>query len=583
MTAPTSPTLPVHQRAEFLDFLLEVSRIIAETLDLDERLAAIAQTVREVIPYDLFAILLYSEKRGGLVIRYSIGHREEIVRNLVIPLNEGIVGAAAAKREPVLAADVRDDPRYLNALDAVRSELAVPMMARGRLVGVLDVQSTEPGAYSEHELSMLTLIASRVGISVDNARLYRRVEKQNHTLRTLAQLSREFSSILDLDELLARIARAIRTLMHYDAFGIFLVDEAAGVLKTRFSARYDQRVYVDNIPLGKGLTGAAVEARAPVRVADTSKDERYVASHEGIRSSLTVPLIVKDRVVGVVDVESERPGYYSDDHERTLSLLAQQIAVSVENARLYEELAQRQEAMEQDLKAARRLQRLLRQAAPELHNLEVAVRSRPAREVSGDLYDFFETADQTAVIAFGDVSGKGAAAALFGALITGLLRTIATRRRTPALLMRSLNEKLLERKVDAQYATLMIAFWEPITGQMRIANAGSSRPLVARRGELLHPQVEGVPIGLLDSRDYDEIELNLEPGDAVLLYSDGVEDQPNAQKQEFSRERIGRLLTQHAGKPPKKIADAIIAAVDRFRGATPVFDDQTVVVLRVPE
>ena len=105
-------------------------------------LANVASIVKVVTPYDLFAILLYSDKSHGLRMRYAIGHREELVRSLVIGLAEGVVGAAADSREPVLVDDVRTDPRYLNALDAVRSELAVPMIARGRLVGVIDLQST---------------------------------------------------------------------------------------------------------------------------------------------------------------------------------------------------------------------------------------------------------------------------------------------------------------------------------------------------------------------------------------------------------------------------------------------------------
>jgi len=190
---PRKSAIRFRERAELLDFLLEVSRATSETLDLDKLLANVAAVVKDVIPYDLFAILLYSEKAQGLRIRYSIGHRSEVVRSLVIPLGEGVVGAAAESREPVMVDDVRSDPRYLNALDAVRSELAVPMIARGKLVGILDVQSTRVRAYSDEERSLLRLIAARVASSIDNASLYRRVDRQNRTLRTLARLSQEFS------------------------------------------------------------------------------------------------------------------------------------------------------------------------------------------------------------------------------------------------------------------------------------------------------------------------------------------------------------------------------------------------------
>jgi sigma-B regulation protein RsbU (phosphoserine phosphatase) len=582
MSMPRRAGVQFRERAELLDFLLEVSRVISETLDLDEQLAAVAAIVKDVVPYDLFAILLYNERDKGLKIRYAIGHREEIVKSLFVSLNEGIVGAAAAGRAPVLVPDVRVDPRYLNALDAVRSELAVPMIARGRVVGVLDVQSTRPNAFSERDSAMLQLIASRVANSIANARLYRRVETQNRTLRTLAELSREFSSILDLDELLKRIAAAVRALIPYDALGIFLVDEARGVLRTRFSARYDQRVDIDNIPLGKGITGAAVEGRAPVRVADTAADPRYIASHPGIRSELAVPLMVQDRVIGVLNVESERINFFTEDHQRVLATLAPQIASSVENARLYEELAQREQMLEQDLKAARKLQRLLLQSDPDVEGLEIGVRSRPAREISGDVYDFFASGQQC-VIAFGDVSGKGAAAALYGALLSGLLRIFGTRRRTPAALMKSMNDTLMERRVEAQYATLLVAFWDPAGRVLKMANAGASAPLVWRRGDILMPKVEGVPIGLLEEIDYEETELRLEAGDVVLLYSDGVEDQVNEAGEDFGRGRVMKQLQKHARLEPKALADRMIAAVDEFRGGTPISDDQSVIVLRVPE
>jgi len=581
MAAPRKSAV-FRERAELLDFLLEVSRITAETLDLDQLLENVATIVKTVVPYDLFAVLLYSEAAHGLRIRYAIGHRDEVVRNLVIPLNEGVTGRAASTRTAVMVDDVRDEPRYLNALDAVRSELAVPMTARGRLVGVLDVQSTRVKTYSEQERALLRLIAARVAVSVDNARLYARVERQNRTLRTLAHLSQEFSSILDLDELLGKIAATIRALINYDAFSIFLVDYEKKVLRHRFSVRYDERVNLDNIPLGKGITGAAAESREPVRVSNTIEDPRYISSHEDIHSELAVPLILQDRVIGVLDVESDRVAFFTEDHQRTLSLLAPQIASSVENARLYEELAQREQRMEQDLKAARKLQSvLLPREAPEIRGLETAIRARPAREISGDVYDFFDHGDEYAVIVFGDVSGKGAAAALYGALISGLLRILAPRRRSPAVLMQSLNETLLERKVDAQYATLLVALWEPRLRRLTLCNAGSEPPLIFRRGEVIRPKVEGVPIGLLEAREYEEVALDLETADVVLFYSDGVEDQLNARDEEYSRPRVLRLLKTHGTDSPKTVAAALFADLDEFREETPLTDDQTAVVMKV--
>ncbi|MGA7412734.1 MAG: GAF domain-containing SpoIIE family protein phosphatase [Bryobacteraceae bacterium] len=581
MAPPKKGLVRFRERAELLDFLLEVSAATSETLDLDRLLANVGSIVKEVIPHDLFAILLYNEKAGGLRIRYSVGHRPEIAA-LIIPLGEGITGAAGATRQPIMVNDVRADNRYLVALDAVRAELAVPMLARGKLVGIIDVQSTKANAFSEQDRALLTLIASRIAVSIDNARLYRRVQGQNRTLRVLAHVSQEFSSILDLDELLSKISVTIRALINFDAFSIFLVDREHGLLRRRFSQRYDERISLDNLELGKGITGAAVEARSTLNVADTSADPRYIASHPDIRSEIAVPLILQDKVIGVLDLESQRLGFFTDEHSRALTLLAPQIASSVENARLYEELGQREQRMDQDLKAARKLQSvLLPRTAPDIIGLKIGMKSRPAREISGDLFDFFEHSDEYALIAFGDVSGKGAAAALYGAMVSGLLRTLAPRRRSPAQLMRALNESLLERKVDAQYVTLLLLLWESRTRTLTMANAGSLPPLIYRGGEIIEPKVEGVPLGLLDDREYEQVSIQVKQDDTILLFSDGIEDQLREKEEDFGRDRFSAIVSSNSKLPPQEIVKKVFDGLDAFRGATPLTDDQTFIVLKV--
>jgi len=578
---PVSRKAEFRERAELLDFLLEVSTVTSETLDLDRLLGNVADIIKDVIPYELFAILLFNDKTRTLRMRYSIGHRDEVAKNLAIRLGEGITGSAAASRQPILVEDVRKDSRYLNALDAVRAELAVPMLVRGKLVGIIDLQATHLNAFSEHDQSLLVLIATRVGIAIDNARLYRRVERQNRTLRVLAHVSQEFSSILDIDELLTKIALTIRALINFDAFSIFLVDGERKVLNCRFSQRYDQKTTVNNIPLGQGVTGAAFESRQVVRVADVTREPRYIVSHSDVLSEVAVPLVVRDRVVGVMDLESVRLGFFTDDHVRALSLLAPQIATSVENARLYEELATREGRMEQDLRAAYKLQSVLApRTISDVVGLKVAIKSRPAREISGDLYDFFEHADEYTLIAFGDVSGKGAAAALYGALISGLLRTLAPRREAPSQLMKHLNEALLERRVDAQYATLSLISWDSRTLKFTVTSAGTLPPLICRGGTISEVRSEGVPIGLLDDQEYDEVRFDAEHGDLVLFYSDGVEDQLS-DTDEYGRARVEKLLGEYQDKTPQYIVNAIFEDIDRFRGATSLTDDQTVIALRV--
>jgi sigma-B regulation protein RsbU (phosphoserine phosphatase) len=577
--ARTKQRIRFRERGELLNFLLEVAAI-TESLDLDEILSSVAELVRRVIPYDYFAIFLNSEKQKELRIRYAIGHSDEIMKSFVARHGVGLVGAAAETRQPILVADVRGDSRYLNVNDAVRAELSVPMLARKRIVGVLDVQATRTGTFTEGDRTMLRLIAGRVAAAIDNARLHRRTDWQYRTIKTLTTISQELSAILDLDKLLGRVASSVRSLINYDAFSILMIDDAKQCLRHRFSMRYDQRVNLDNIPLGKGITGAAAMSRQTIRVDNTTEDPRYIASHPGIRSEMAVPLAVQDRVIGVLNLESERPGYFTEDHARTMEILATSVAVAIENAGLYEEIGRREKLMKDDLSAAFRLQKImLPQEAPEVEGLEIAIGLRPARQISGDLYDFFDYADSHIQIAFGDSSGKGSAAALYGAMVNGLMRSLAPRRRNPSELMKAINDRLVEWGVESRYVALILMLWHPHSSSFTVANAGASLPMILRDGEVHKMDVEGVPLGLLPDREYDQRNFHVASGDIVVLFSDGVTDHLSESGKEYGRGRIMEVMRRAGSLSPDVIIREIFADLDRFN--TERFDDQTLIVMRV--
>jgi phosphoserine phosphatase RsbU/P len=236
--------------------------------------------------------------------------------------------------------------------------------------------------------------------------------------------------------------------------------------------------------------------------------------------------------------------------------------------------------MEEDLQAARELQRvLIPDAEPEIEGLEAAVRLRPAREISGDIYEVFEHKDRQTVIAFGDVSGKGAAAALYGSLMSGLLRTLAPRRRRPAELLKALNDALIGRKVESRYVTLCVLLWCPATRQIVMANAGAVPPMVCRGAEILKIRVEGVPLGLLEAREYEEVSFQAEPGDVIVLYSDGITDHMSGDGKEYGRGRLAQIVRANCHRPAGEVIAAVFKDLDRV--STTAFDDQTVFVLRV--
>src|SRR5881227_2345280 len=368
--------------------LLEVADVVNTTLDLDTTLRRVAELVRKVIDYEIFGILLLNDKTQELYFRFSVGHSHEVADRMRIKVGEGVTGVAAQRAEAILVNDVANDPRYISAVPNVRSEIAVPLIVKNRVIGVIDIESPQPDHFTEEHKRLLTLIASRMAIGIENARLYTRLSRQAKTLVLLNEIARELTSILNVDQLLKRIGELLSRLIDYQMFSILLVDATGQKLEHRFSLRFQENIHLKHeIPIGQGLVGHAVEHKHAVLVPDVSKDPRYIRLNPETRSELAVPLIYQDKVIGVLDLEHTRRGFFTEDHKRTITTLAAQIAIAVENAQLYEEIARQERRLERDLELARELQfRLLPQSLPKLPHLELAAKFAPARAIGGDLY-----------------------------------------------------------------------------------------------------------------------------------------------------------------------------------------------------
>ena len=319
----------------------------------------------------------------------------------------------------------------------MRSELAVPLIVKNRLIGVIDIQSEQPDYFKPEHLQLLTLTASRIAQSIENARLYTRVARQAQTLAVMNEISRELTSILDLDTLLERIGQLVRRLIDYHMFTIWLLNEKDQVLEGQYGVRFGERyIPEEKVPLDRGLVNAAITERRAVLVGDVRKDPRYHMVNPETRSEMAVPLIYKGKVIGVLDIEHTRAYYFNEDHERAITTLAAQIAISIENARLYQRIAQQEQRLEHDLAMAREVQlRLLPQTKPKHLHAEFAAKFLAARTIGGDVYDFLTFDPCCTGIVLGDVSGKAAAAALFAAVVSGVIRSLANASLSPSAML----------------------------------------------------------------------------------------------------------------------------------------------------
>src|SRR5215467_8863170 len=447
-TSATTAQAQTEISAEVFSTLAQIGEEVNASLDLDEVLARTAALIKKHIDYEIFGVLLLDEAARTLKHRFSIGYNRELAANLIIPLGQGITGTAAATGHAVRVCDVTKDPRYINAIDTVRSELAVPLMAQGKCIGVLDIQSNHLNYFTKDQQSILTLLASRLAVAIENARLFERVRSQAETLLLLNEVSREMSSILDVEELLRRAAEQVKRVIDYQILSIMLYDEEQKVFRHRLDVKHGQRVQGKlRVAASEGIVGAAATLKEPVAVPDVTADPRYLMANPETRSELAIPMMHKGKVIGVLDLESPQLNYFTADHVQTLSILAANLAVSLENAELYEQLAREETRLERDLQAAKRIQgALLRPVPTEDYGVDIAARYLSAREVCGDLYEFLRYGPQQLGIALGDVSGKGTAAALYGAVAIGIMRSLAPQKLQPAEMLRQMNQLVGERR-----------------------------------------------------------------------------------------------------------------------------------------
>jgi sigma-B regulation protein RsbU (phosphoserine phosphatase) len=581
---PSAPLDPINVRIEPADFayLMRLSDALNTTLDLQTLLSRTSELVRAVLPYHIFAIFLLNERTKDLRMRFQIGHTYQAERTR-IPVGKGIVGQVAQTRQPILLNDVTGSDNYIVANPEVRSELAVPLIAKNRLIGVMDIESEQPGFFRPEHLHVLALTASRIAGAIENARLYSRVSRQAQTLEVLNEIAVELASILELNPLLERVGQLLRRLIDYQMFSIMLLDEKGETLVTRYAWRFGySHAPMRRIPTSSGLVGAAVREWRALNVPDVSRDQRYLPMNPETRSELIVPLFYKARVIGVLDLEHTRPAFFNEEHERMLTTLGSQIAIAIENARLYQAVRRQERQLERDIAMAREVQlRLLPPDAPSHPHCDMAVRFVPARTIGGDLYDFIDYGPNRTAIVLGDVSGKAAPAALFAALVSGIMRAAAAQQPEPAPMLKLLNDALQERKLDSQYVTMLFALWNDENMTLQVANSGAVQPVFCRAGQSVSVKAEGFPLGMFPDVTYEEFSMATQPGDVIVFVSDGILDAENEQEEMYGDERLGGLLCASRELPAHAIGDAILADVSRFQGSKERFDDETIIVLRV--
>jgi phosphoserine phosphatase RsbU/P len=574
---------------ELLSTLFELGREVTSVLDLEELLAKIPQLIARLTRFSAFSVYLLDEKRKELRIAYAIGYPGDASPNMRLKVGQGVVGTAVEEGRPILVNDIRREPRYRGPLRNMLSQLAVPLRRKGKVIGALNLLNEVEGAFTTQDEVLLRQFAAHVAVAIENARLFESERLHIDTLEALAEIGREMSSILDLDALLTRIANLTKRLIDYRTFGILLLNERTQELEMKLAVRYGKDAATTHMKLGEGLVGWAAQHKEPVLVADVSTDPRYINLVEDVRSELAVPLLIKDRCIGVFDLESPELDAFTKEHKELMTLLASQAAVAIENARLYEQVRRNEERIEKELRFAQRVQAALlpTELPTRLPDADVAGRFAPARELGGDIHDFLAPEPDTLVVAVGDVSGKGAPAALYGAFAAEIVRSRTMRRRyTPERfsvsgVLQAMNTILHERQLEEYYCTLCYSFFDFQRKTLTLSNSGLPYPVRCSGEECGQIELPGVPLGSFPGVTYDEKTVELHANDIFVFCTDGIFEAANDSGNEFGARRLCDVVQQNRLRSAREIVDAIFDGVSEFRGRQPQNDDMTAVAVKI--
>ena len=574
-----------HER-DILLTLFDLGRQVASVIDLDELLQKIPELIGRLIPFDAFAVYLLDEKRSELRIAYAVGYPD--TTHYRPKTTDGIVGHVVTTQETVVVGDITTEPNYVEVVPGMASTLAVPLIHKNKPVGALNVLSRSRDMYSERDAAILRQFGAHVALALVNARLFEQQRLDAEAFETLAEIGRDVAALLDLDELLARIAQLARRVVDYRTFGILLLNENTQELEIKVALQFGDRVNLPKVPLGQGIVGYAALHREPVCVPDVSKDPRYIKVVDDVRAELAVPMLLKDRCIGVFDLESPELDAFTKRDIEILTLLASQAAVAIENARLYEEVSATEARLEKELRFARRVQAALlpNQLPKRLKGVDAAASFNAARELGGDFYDYLVPESHTLIVALGDVSGKGVPAALYSVFAGELVRGRTFRRRyvpersSPAAVLMSINTILHERQLEEYYCTLCYTIFDLKRRTVTLSNSGIPYPVRASGDTCGLIEAPGVPLGSFHGMTYDEVTLPLASDDVFVFCSDGVSEAMNRRSEEFGSQRLIDVVSRTKHLTAKEIVHSITEAVEAHRAGFPPNDDTTIVVLK---
>ncbi|MDH3942762.1 MAG: SpoIIE family protein phosphatase [Anaerolineae bacterium] len=584
MPTPSNPSSTEH-----LALLYNLFKTVGSSLDLDEVLNQVMDEVITAIRAERGFIVLRAND-GSLEFWAARGLNQENIQEPDAQVSHSLIEKVLAEGSSLLTLDAQQE-EVLKDRESVmglrlKAVLCSPLVTKGKVIGAIYLDNRlKEGAFSQNDSALLEAIAGTAAMVIENARLFQHSQSQVKTLHLLYDINTDLTATLDLERVLTTSLERIQDTLGTAACSILTLEGDELVFQVAIGEKSEE-IKPFRIPTGHGIAGWVVENAEGVIVNDVEQDPRFFSGADEetgfvTKQLMAAPMIVNDQTLGVIEVFN-KPGGFGEADLELLKTIAGSAAIALENARLYL-VAVEKGRMEQELQMARRVQTsLIPDKVPRRKGWEFAARWVPAREVSGDYYDFIQGNGKKVGVLIADVTDKGMPAALFMAFSRSILRASLDHSESPGKSVTYANEMICADSTIGMPVTAFYALLDPASGQMTYVNAGHNPPLHfrAKDGRLVELKATGMLLGAIEEAEYGEAVIELGAGDMVVFFTDGIPDAINKSKEDFGEARLKALVQEHANKSAQEMIDVLENSILEFIDENAQFDDITMVVVK---
>ncbi len=581
-------TDPIEPSPQELRFLLDATKRLNRTLDLELLLAEIRDLTKSAVGAEACSLLLFNEDHSRLEFYLAYDRILPDAERIYLIAGEGLAGWVAAHGEAVVSNDAAHDPRFRHRIDrqvgfTTRQMVGLPIYRGGTVIGALSLlNKTDPKGFTPEDLQLLETLGGPIAFALDNALLFRVMGREKAENEALYKIGLILSQKLELQEILEVVLDRVADVVPYNAGAVYLMH-----WDTRELEWFAYRGYPDateervRLKLGDGAVGWVAKTGQPLVIPNVESEAHYVNARPGTRSEVVVPVVSQEKVIGVMNLESDTLDAFQNRDLRVLTSFAAQAGISIQRAQLYRDL-QGKQRLEDELRIAREIQQsFLPSVSPNLPGFDLAGANLSSKEVSGDSFDYVSITDDQLGVMIGDVSGKGVPAALILASFRASLRAEIRNNYSIAEILQKVNQLLCESIEPGKFVTAVYGVLDVPNRVFTYANAGHNPPLWLRpRAKARGLTDGGLILGSFPQATYSEGRIELRAGDVLVFYTDGVTEAGLPAREGYGTARLLRAVEERRGLSAREIVDDILRDVEAYAGDSAWDDDRTLVVLK---